>query len=105
MLSTDSPKTMHSPFDDLFQRGRAGEGDWLSLTQFAAVCRVDAAWLGERIEHGMFPGIEFEGSQTRAGKFEAGKWRVFGDMVLRARLVRQLESDFGMMPLTQGSNP
>ena len=89
------PKVRHQPFDDYCHRGPAGEGRWLSMTQFAAACRVDAAWLGQRIADGMFPGIEFE----------AGTWRAFGDMVLRARLARQLESDFGMLPLAQESNP
>ena len=89
------PKMRRELFDDHCHRGPVGEGNWLSLIQFAAACRVDAAWLGQRIADGMFPGIEFE----------AGKWRVFGDMVLRARLARQLESDFGMLPFAQKNNP
>lgn len=95
MVNMNLHKARHELFDDHRHRGPAGEGNWLSLTQFAAACRVDTAWLGQRIADGIFPGIEFE----------AGQWRVFGDMVLRARLARQLESDFGMLPLAQESNP
>jgi len=95
LVNMDLPKMRCELFDDHRHRGPVGDGNWLSLTQFAAACRVDAAWLDQRIADGMFPGIEFE----------AGQWQVFGDMVLRARLARQLESDFGMLPLAQKSNP
>lgn len=75
-------------FDSRYLDVRALEENWLTLEQFGATCKVEPEWLRYQIEKGMFPGIECV----------ANKWRVVGDVVARARLMRQLERDFGAAP-------
>ncbi|MDP3639406.1 MAG: MerR family transcriptional regulator [Azonexus sp.] len=61
-----------------------GETRCFSLAQLAEFCDVEPEWLQRNLAGGVFPGVEHF----------AGQWRVAGDFVLRARLMRQLERDF-----------
>lgn len=64
------------------------EDSWLTLEQVAAACAVEPAWLLRHIEEGLFPHAESV----------AGVWRFSGASLLRARRMRQLESDFEAVP-------
>lgn len=60
----------------------------LSLSQVAAACRVEPAWLIGHIEAGRLPQAEYM----------AGDWRFSSTGLLRARRMRQLERDFDAVP-------
>ena len=64
------------------------EDSWLTLDQFARICRVEPAWLQHRLDEGLFPYAECV----------AGTWRFSNRCIMRAQRMYQLERDFDAVP-------
>ncbi len=61
---------------------------WGTLEQAAAACRVEPAWLVQRVEAGLFPHAECAG----------GLWRVSSIAINRAARMRSIEITFDAAP-------
>ncbi len=61
---------------------------WLTLEQVASACCVDASWLMQQLDEGLFP----------YGDCVAGVWRFPSAALVRARRMWQVERDFESGP-------
>lgn len=74
--------------DDEILSGSLLDESWLPLEKVAGACLVDADWLLQHFNEGLFPHMECV----------EGIWRIAGGTIARARRMRQVERDFDAVP-------